>query len=138
MTTYPFNQFRVKITDPTGSSFPLGTNAEENITMEEPPRSSQQIGPDGSAMTSVYADKSGTATVRLRNASPVNSQLEALYDQQKRDSTQYGQNTITISDMDSNVLMTCTGAAFASLPMSQGNLNRWRFHVAFIDHVTPT
>lgn len=121
MTTYPFNRFRVNIIDPAGSSFPLGTDAKENITTEEPSRSSQQIGPDGSVMSTHYADRSGAATVRLLNTSQVNSQLGELFDQQSRDPTQTGGNTITISDMENNVLITCRGAAFANWPTREGS-----------------
>ena len=48
------------------------------------------VGADGEVMHTLRADKSGTVTLTYLKTSPVNAQLQALYDAQSLDSRLWG------------------------------------------------
>jgi hypothetical protein len=124
-----------------GSSFRLGgdgtSQAEEGITIvytEE--TNTQTIGADGSVMNSLHAAMAGTLTTRLLKISPVNYQLAQLYNYQRMSSATWGNNTITIRDVNRMESITCVGCAFSRFPQitynKVGAVMEWEFHVSVI------
>lgn len=142
MATYSFLDVHASITGP-GGSFQLGSSsgvAEEGITISDTEdRSTMTIGADGSGMHSLHAGKSGQVAIRLLKTSPLNAQLEALFNAQAASSASWGQNTITINDIARGDVITCREVAFMKRPdivySKDGNTNEWTFAAIKIDRV---
>ena len=122
-------------------TFNLGNGsgaAEEGITIEmTAEKDIMTIGADGTSMHSLSADNSGMITVRLLKTSPVNAQLQAMYDAQKLDPSLWAQNVITISNTNSGDSVGCRSVAFKKLPNNvyakEGGMNEWEFNAGAID-----
>lgn len=142
MSTYSFLDVQASITGP-GGSFQIGSGAgaaEEGITVADTEdRNTMTIGADGEGMHSLHAGKSGSVTVRLLKTSPVNAQLEALFNSQSQSSAAWGQNVITINDIARGDVITCRQVAFTKRPdlvyAKAGNANEWTFSAIKIDRV---
>ncbi len=139
-TAYSFLEVQAAIAGP-GGTFNLGNGsgaAEEGITIEmTAEKDIMTIGADGTPMHSLSADNSGMITVRLLKTSPVNAQLQAMYDAQKLDPSLWAQNVITISNTNSGDSVGCRSVAFKKLPNNvyakEGGMNEWEFNAGAID-----
>ena len=139
-TAYSFLEVQAAIAGP-GGTFNLGNGsgaAEEGITIEmTAEKDIMTIGADGTSMHSLSADNSGMITVRLLKTSPVNAQLQAMYDAQKLDLSLWAQNVITISNTNSGDSVGCRSVAFKKLPNNvyakEGGMNEWEFNAGAID-----
>ncbi len=142
MATYSFLDVHAAIAGP-GGSFQMGSGAgaaEEGISVADTEdRNTMLIGADGQGMHSLHAGKSGNVTVRLLKTSPVNAQLEALFNLQSQSSAAWGQNVITINDTARGDVITCRQVAFTKRPdlvyAKAGNVNEWSFQAIKIDRV---
>lgn len=142
MKAYSFIDVVATLAGP-GGAFNLGAGAavaEEGITIEMTgERGKMTLGADGEGMHTLYANKSGTVTVRLIKTSPVNAQLMALYDVQTTDSALYGQNVITITQTKSGDVIGCRGCAFKKMPAlnykKDDELVEWTFNALKIDAI---
>lgn len=142
MATYSFIDTQASIAGP-GGVFSLGYgagNSEEGIDIVMTgEKSVVTIGADGSGMISLIADKSGTITVRLLKTSPVNAQLQALYDAQSLSSSLWGQNTITVANSASGDATTARQVAFRKKPdlhyAKEGGIVEWEFVAVYIDTI---
>jgi hypothetical protein len=139
MGAYSFQDVQASIDGPGGAFSLSGVgNAEEGISIEPTgDKNGMTIGADGKAMHSLYADRSGTVTVRLQRTSTANSQLQNLYNYQTTSARYHGQNTIVVRNPISGDVITCTEVAFAKQPPNAyakdaGNLE-WTFHAGIID-----
>ena len=144
-TAYSFLEVQAAIAGP-GGTFNLGNGsgaAEEGITIEmTAEKDIMTIGADGTPMHSLSADNSGMVTVRLLKTSPVNAQLQAMYDAQKLDPSLWAQNVITISNTNSGDSVGCRSVAFKKLPNNvyakEGGMNEWEFNAGAIDTLLGT
>ncbi len=137
--TYSFVDVLATIEGP-GGAFPLGYgsgDAKEGITFEKADKNTMTIGSDGSGMHSMHADESGTITVRMLKTSPVNAQLTGLYLAQKQSSVLWGKNQITMTNIATGDIYTCTGVAFHKYPANtyaeEGNVLEWAFDAIVVD-----
>lgn len=142
MGAYSFLDVQAAIEGP-GGSFQLGSgsgNAEEGITIEPTgDKNVMTVGADGSVMHSLRGDQSGTLTVTLLRTSPVNAQLQNLYNYQTSTSRNHGRNTVTIRNAQSGDVVTCAQVAFAkaiSNPYAvEGGKLAWTFHAGQVSTV---
>ncbi|AHX12941.1 hypothetical protein CH75_06520 [Dyella jiangningensis] len=142
---YSFLDVQATIVGP-GGSFNLGNgaaNAEEGITVEMvEDKNTMTIGADGTPMHSLHAGKAGTVTVRLLKTSPVNAQLQAMYDLQSVSSAVWGQNVISINNKASGDNIGCRYVAFKKVPNNtyakDGGTNEWVFDAGAIDSILGT
>lgn len=142
MGAYSFLDVQAALEGP-GGSFQLGSgsgNAEEGIVIEPAgDKNIMTVGADGSVMHSLRGDKSGTVTVTLLRTSPVNAQLQNLYNYQTGSSQNHGRNTIAIRNAQSGDAVTCTQVAFAKMPSNpyavDGGKLAWTFHAGQISTV---
>lgn len=135
MATYSFQDVVAAIDGPGGSiNLARGASvAEEGITIEpSQDKNIMTIGADGSGMHSLVADESSKVTVRLLKTSPVNAQLQQMYNLQTLSSLTHGKNTITIRDVVRGDSIVLTQAAFARRPTityaKEGGMVEWTFH----------
>lgn len=139
---YSFLDVQATIVGP-GGSFNLGNgsgSAEEGITVEmAEDKNNMTIGADGTPMHSLHAGKGGTVTVRLLKTSPVNAQLQAMYDVQSTSSALWGQNVISINNTASGDNTGCRYVAFKKMPNNtyakDGGTNEWVFDAGAIDQI---
>ncbi|MGN5479522.1 phage structural protein [Cupriavidus basilensis] len=143
--TYSFIDVQASLVGP-GAAFSLGygsANAEEGITIAAAgDKNTMTVGADGEVMHSLHADKSGQVTVRLLKTSPVNAQLQALYDAQSLDSRMWGKNLITVTQSVSGDVTACRSCAFKKKPdlnyKKDGDLVEWVFDAGKIDSLLGT
>lgn len=143
--TYSFINVQATITGP-GGVFNLGNgagNSEEGITIEMAgDKNTLTVGADGTPMHSLHADKSGAVTVRLLKTSPVNAQLQALYDLQTTDARLHGQNVISIANTASGDNIGCRYVAFKRNPTNtyakDAGMVEWQFDAGMIDSILGT
>ena len=124
-----------------GGSFGLGAGAGVSdegitITMNED-KNTMQIGADGTGQHSLHAGKSATLEVTVLKTSPVNQLLRIMYELQSASSSLWGQNTITVTEIESGDISTCSQVAFKKLTnlvyaKDAGN-NKWAFDVIAVD-----
>ncbi len=139
---YSFLDVQVAISGP-GGAFSIGSDAgasEEGITVEfVDDKNTLTIGAGGDAMHSLHAGKAGTATVRLLQTSPVNAQLQDLYNLQTEDASLHGQNTITGTWVTQGDAFTGRLAAFKKAPplgyAKEGGTVEWIFDIGKLDIV---
>jgi hypothetical protein len=142
MSTYSFLNIVAAINGP-GGSINLGMGAalaEEGISVEATgDKSAMTIGTGGEGMHSLFADNSGTITVRMLKTSPVNAQLQNMYNFQTQSSATHGRNTITIRDAARGDSITATEVAFKKrAPLSyakEGGMNEWIFDAIKITQI---
>lgn len=138
--TYSFMDVAATLAGPSGV-IDLGYGAgvaEEGVSIASSgDKNTLTIGADGSGMHSLHADRSGLITVRLLKVSPTNAKLMAAYSHQMQDSTNWGQNTIVISNPKSADMTTATMCAFKKRPdmayKKDGDIVEWVFESVAID-----
>lgn len=115
-------------------------NAQEGITITRlEDDDNMLIGADGEGMHSLRANKSGQVTINLLQDSPVNQQLQNLYNAQKMSSSAWGQNIITITQKASGDVTVCRSCAFSRVPdlsyQQDGGVVAWVFNAIKIDTI---
>ena len=134
MATYSFKDVTAALVG-VGGSINLGNGAatsEEGITIEAAEdKNVMTIGADGAGMHSLVANNAGTITVRLLKTSPVNAQLQTMYNVQTLSSIAHGKNVITVRDVARGDAIVCTGVAFKRAPSltyaKEGGTVEWQF-----------
>lgn len=134
MATYSFLNVHATLSGP-GGSVQLGSGAgasEEGIDVDMLEEKDQMaVGADGSIMHSLRASDAGSIVVRLLKTSPVNAQLNQLYNFQKQSAGNWGQNVLVVSDVQRGDVVTGTLMAFSKqAPVKyakDGNMMEWRF-----------
>lgn len=134
MATYSFQDVVAAIVG-VGGSINMAAGAavaEEGITIEAvADKNTMTIGADGSGMHSLAANEASTVTVRLLKTSPVNAQLQLMYNLQTKSSLNHGKNVITVRDVVRGDSITMTGVAFKKRPAinyaKEGGLVEWTF-----------
>ena len=138
--TYSFLSVHASLVGP-GAGFSIGSGSgasEEGITITpNAEMDSMTIGADGSPMHSLVANKAGRVTIRLLKTSPTNALLSAAQALQKAAPANHGQNTLTITNVDSGDVITCQQVAFAKDPdltyAKEGGIVEWEFNAGIID-----
>ncbi|WGM02535.1 phage structural protein [Arsenophonus nasoniae] len=140
MAAYSFVDVSATLTGPTGV-IDLGAgsaNSEEGIvvTMTEA-KNIMTIGADGEGMHTLHGGKSGTVTVSLIKASPVNKKLMIAYNAQSVSSALWGNNVIVIRNPVSGDIITARSCAFQKIPdfqnAKEANVLAWVFDCIKID-----
>lgn len=134
MATYSFQDVTAAIVG-VGGSINLGAGAavaDEGISIEAAQdKSVMMIGASGDGMHSLVADDSATVTVRLLKTSPINAQLQLMYNLQTKSSLTHGKNTITVRDVVRGDMVALTNVAFKKRPSvtyaKEGGLMEWTF-----------
>lgn len=134
MSTYSFQDVVAALVGP-GGSINLGNGAataEEGITIEPvADKNTMTIGADGNGMHSLSANEASTVTVRLLKTSPVNAQLQLMYNMQTKTSLTHGKNVITVRDVVRGDVITLSKVAFKKRPTityaKDGGMNEWTF-----------
>lgn len=138
--TYSFQNVLAAINGP-GGGFPLGQGAgaaEEGISIVyNDETNNMQIGADGSGVHSLSMNKSGTITVRLLKNSPVNALLSEMYNLQRANAANHGQNTISVALKNAGDTITAQQVAFKKVPDLNYPKNapvvEWTFDAVTID-----
>lgn len=132
--TYSFLSVQATIVGP-GGAIQLGASAgvaEEGITIgPTQDKSKMTFGADGGIMHALDAATPGRAIVRLLKTSPTNAALSIMYNLQKLSPANWGQNTITVTDVNRGDVDSLNTAAFKRLPDvtydKEGRFNEWEF-----------
>lgn len=140
--TYSFLDVQATITGP-GGIIPLGNGsgaAEEGITVEpSEDTDTMLIGADGKVVHSLHASKAGRVIIRLLKTSPVNGQLQTLYNFQRLSSANHGRNILAITDIARGDVYLCQDAAFARMPNNayskEAGIIEWHFNASKIDPI---
>jgi len=134
MATYSFLDVVAAINGIGGSiNLAAGAaSAEEGITIESTQdKNVMTIGADGEGMHSLVADESSVVTIRLLKTSPINAQLQLMYNLQTRSSVTHGKNVITVRDVARGDFIALTQAAFKKRPTinfaKEGGMMEWTF-----------
>lgn len=89
------------------------------------------VGADGTVMPTLRASKLGRWVVRLLKTSPVNAQLQAMYNAQAGNPALWATNTLTLVDIARGDSLSLSGAWFVKQPdlvyAKDGNMNEWEF-----------
>ena len=142
MAAYSFKDVVAAIDGP-GGSFQLGNGAgaaEEGITIEAvEDKNIMTIGADGTGMHSLVASEASTVTVRLLKTSPVNNQLQTMYNFQTTSSAFHGSNAITVSNPATGDVINLQQVAFKKRPainyQKEGGMNEWLFDAILTNQV---
>ena len=134
MAVYSFKDITAAL-EGVGGSINLGNGAaiaEEGITVEPvEDKNVMTVGADGAGMHSLIANDSSTVTVRLLKTSPVNAQLQQMYNQQTLSAATHGKNTLTIRDVARGDVLVFSGVAFKRRPAlnyaKEGGTVEWVF-----------
>jgi len=140
MTTYSFLDVNASIVGP-GGAVNLGQGAavaDEGISIEaHEDIGSMVIAADGTPMHSLHANKAGSVTIRLLKTSPVNQKLMQMYAFQTAAASSFGQNTITLTNSQTQDAITCQLVGFRKAPnltyAKEGGLVEWTFNAGKID-----
>lgn len=122
MSTYSFNEISASLIGPGGaiSLRYVSGNTNEGITIAKAGGN----------------DKSGTITLAYDRKSPVNAQLQALYDAQSLDARLRGRNLITLTNPATGDVTACRSCAFSEVPdLSKNGIMRWVFSASKIDTI---
>lgn len=134
MAVYSFKDIQAAL-EGAGGSINLGSGAaiaEEGITIEPvEDKNVMTVGADGAGMHSLIANNSATVTVRLLKTSPVNAQLQQMYNHQVLSAATHGRNTLTIRDVARGDVIVLSGVAFKRRPSityaKEGGTTEWVF-----------
>lgn len=137
---YSFLDVAVSIDGP-GGNFQLGSGAapdKEGITIEfADDKNKQDIAADGTPLNSLRAAKNGKITVRLQKNSPANANLSSMYNTQIQSSANWGQNVITVTNLQTGDDYTCQAVAFKKFPSNsyqeEATRLEWEFDAGIID-----
>lgn len=134
MPTYSFQDVVAAISGAGGSiNLAAGAGAaEEGITIEAAgDKNVMTIGAGGEGMHSLVGDESSTATIRLLKTSPVNAQLQQMYNLQAGSSLLHGRNKITVRDVARGDFIQLSEVAFKKRPTinygKEGGIKEWMF-----------
>ena len=138
--TYSFLDCQATINGP-GGSFSLGAgsgNAKEGISIEYlEDKNRMVIGADGTPMQTLVAAKAATLSIRLLKTSPVNGQLEQLYNYQTVSSLYHGQNTVRVTNPVTGDEYVANEVAFKKFPRNdyaeEAGMLEWVFDAGEID-----
>lgn len=145
MASYSFLDVVATIAGPTGSAN-LARDAgaaDEGISFEPVgDKNTMTVGAGGAVQHSLHADKSARCVVRLLKTSPVNAQLQQMYDIQTSSASLHGQNTIVCQQKASGDITTCTQVAFkkqaGNAYQKEAGVVEWEFDVGHLDKVLGT
>lgn len=134
MATYSFLSVQATLSGP-GGRVSLGygaATAEEGIDVDMiEDKNTMTPGSDGQIMHSLHAFDGARMTVRLLKTSPVNAQLNLLYNLQKANAALWGNNVLVISDTARGDVLTGSQIAFVrQSPIKygkDGGMNEWNF-----------
>jgi len=140
--TYSFLDVNATLVGP-GGAIALGNGAgaaEEGISIvPSGDISGMLIGSDGTGQHSLYADKSGTMTVRLLKTSPTNKLLSMMYAFQTSSGATHGQNTLTVNDTSRGDVIIGQQVAFKKAPdltfAKDGGTVDWEFNCIKIERI---
>lgn len=142
MAAYSFLDIKGAIAGPGGTiQIGMGSGAaDEGITFERTEdRNTMQTGADGEVMHSLHASDSATVRVRLLKTSTTNGKLNEMFKSQRRSSSQWGRNVISIQDYVRGDRVTASEVAFTGEPAlsygKTGNVNEWTFHAGHLVEV---
>lgn len=132
--TWSFADVVSTITGP-GGSVTLGNGsgaAAEGITFAHADeKDTMSTGADGTIMHSLHASMTGRITVRLLRTSPQNALLNQLYNFQRSNSGNWGQNTLTLGNVVIGDNIAATQVAFMKHPdvpfATEGGTLDWEF-----------
>lgn len=134
MGAYAFQNIQGSIIGPGGNlNLGFGSGAaEEGITVEMvEEKGDTKVGADGQIMQSLRSSRLGRITFRVLKTSPVNSQLDAMYNLQQTLSSLWGNNVIRVADVVRGDVVLGTQMAFTKRPnltySKDGNVNEWVF-----------
>ena len=140
--TYSFLDVKATITGP-GGAINIGSDAgaaEEGISadmMEN--KNTMTVGADGSVMHSLHGGNAGIVTIRLLKTSPINSQLETMYNFQRQSSTTWGQNVLRVMDIARGDVIAGVAVSFQKFPnvvyAKDGNVMEWVFDCADVSQL---
>lgn len=141
MQTYSFTDVVATLSGPGSTPIILGVGSgasEEGISIEPVEETdTMHIGADGKVAHSLHASRAAKVRVRLLKTSPVNNQLQTLYNFQRSSSAFWGQNLLMISNFAAGDAYTCQGVAFARLPPNnwgkEAGTIEWEFNVSQVD-----
>ena len=139
-STYSFLDVSATLIGP-GGAISLGAGAavaEEGISIvSNSDIGGMHIGADGSGIHSLYADKSGTITVRFLKNSPTNQLLSQMYAFQTSTGAAYGQNTLAINDKSRGDVIVATQCSFKKAPdityAKEADMIAWEFNAIRIE-----
>ena len=140
MGVYSFIDTTVTWTGP-GGTISLGNNsgaAEEGVTLVyDDDIGHMDIGASGDIQHSLHANKSGTLTFRLLKTSPTNQRVSTKIAFQRASSVNYGQDTVTITNIVTGDIVTCQRVApkhFTPLSYAKdAGMNEWILNVGLIE-----
>lgn len=134
MTTYSFLSVNGAFSGP-GGAFILGSTAgiaEEGITssmVDE--KDLATVGADGALMHTLRASNVGKFAVRVLKTSVLNAQIMGVYNLQKTNPAIWGQNVLTVADVNRGDYSSLTQAAFVKKADvtwdKDGKMNEWEF-----------
>lgn len=134
MATYSFLDVVAAISGVGGSiNLAAGAgSAEEGISIESvEDKNIMTIGADGSGMHSLVANEASTVTIRLLKTSPVNAQLQVMYNLQTKSSATHGKNSISVRDIARGDSISLSQVAFKKRPninyAKEGGIIEWMF-----------
>ncbi len=141
-STYSFLDVNATLVGP-GGAIALGNGAgaaEEGISIAPSGDiSGMLIGSDGTGQHSLYADKSGTFTIRLLKTSPTNKLLSMMYAFQTASGATHGQNTLTVNDTSRGDVIIGQQVAFKKAPdlafAKDGGTVDWEFNAIAIERI---
>jgi hypothetical protein len=118
-----------------GGAFPIGAGvglAKEGISVEMlEDKDAMTAGSDGAIMHSLRGSNAGRIVVRILKTSPINAQLNALYNFQRLNAANWGQNVIQFNDTVRGDVITATEMAFTKQPVityaEDAGMNEWSF-----------
>jgi hypothetical protein len=142
MATYSFLNVNVALTDDL-ASFDLGAEAgvaEEGITVAmEGDKGTLVWGADGTPMHSLHAAQGGTVSLRFQKTSPINYKLAQFYTQSTQSSANYGNATITVSNLTRGDTIVCLLCGIKKLPdnvnSKEGGFMDWVFNAGQISEI---
>lgn len=132
--TYSFMSVVASIVGPNGA-FSIGYgsgNDDGGITVEyAEDRGALTTGADGTPMHTLHASRAGRCSVRLLKTSPTNALLNAMFNADSAGPENWGQNTITISDVNRGDLWALSAVSFQRHPTTvyakEGTMMEWTF-----------
>ena len=107
------------------------TRAREKNIMTE--------GADGSIMHSLRASKAARIMLSFLKTAPANAYLAQIFNAQEGDSSQWGRNSILLTQTSTLDSVTLTSAAFVKFPdinyRVEGGVLDWEFDVGYADAI---
>jgi hypothetical protein len=136
--TYSFQYFNATIVGLGGIGIALADGsgaAEGGISFNfKQDKNHQTGGADGSVMNTQIQLNMGEATARFMQTSPINAQLDQMYQQQVVSGIGWGANVISGFDSSSGSTVKATGVAFKRQPglvyAMNGAVLEWQFDIA--------